>query len=996
MPTIQQQINANNQTPQQQQQPTQTKQPQNLSEYKQQLKDTEQNLEEQKRKAKQRMVELGRIGRVNPRQRKSERTYYQNVKGQINKALPSIQQEISDVSGAEQVMAEIESGMITTTAQISPQASRFIDTQKADEYLQQKAEYDSQVAYNEAYNNVIKHYESGMLWAVAAYGEGLEQEIAKKMIKEGYSPSLGGLLETEQRQKLREQKQALTILNENLYSSAQGMSIAPELSTKQFIFPTGQVSTNEFLKGMNKVVQEAVSVNKGLFRNITGFSMFPLVSASGPETKSPAYDISKLFNFSEPEPQPYLQKQVVDNFEVDGKTYPITKTFLYEPGKINLGGADFTSWKKTEATPEQINIFQDFETSIQPMPPAKTGLALKYGKAKQKFSVWYEGTNPDEQFFAPRKYFDKMESGISWGTSKALFFLPGESEKKVGQFTGGAIRAFLPETKGDIMKAGGLLAIGGIAGFAFGAVEYGTTSMVLKGSQLASKGVKAGKILEYGGIAGKIGIKAGGLALVSAAAVNTGSQIIAEPDYSKKGEIFGETAADFVAAGVGYAGGSQKFKQFQGYMSTRGRTEIPTEKLVPEEVLFKRENFPLAPKNQQLALFENSPYNLPIKKMKGYSGKSELIYPESFGNLPFKVPSSAYHTSPLRFWSEGGILTPKAGTSELPGVYGSYAVSPHFAKVGGSSYKLFPSLKDLFASQGRPGIANIQPEGFRVVNFWTRAIKGSSNKYRWTTPAKTGYADLPLMKTEVEAIFRPDAGSYKVLSKDYYTMINGVRVPIDVFGFNRVSIPGARGGADVANLFSGLSYSSPSKTPLINLFAGMSSSSSKNQNIFSGLSLQYSKKSNKASSSSKLLSSNMFSSALSGLSSGFKYTPYRSKISKSPSSSNYRYDVPGPIPPKIPYIPYTPYTPTSSRMFPRFGGSKFKDKRKTSKSQYYDRTYEYAPSLSAVLLGLTASKAPGQKIFSGLELRPMIVNNPRQKIKNKNPFQIQTKRRTKK
>jgi hypothetical protein len=387
MPTIQQQINANNQTPQQQQQPTQTKQPQNLSEYKQQLKDTEQNLEEQKRKAKQRMVELGRIGRVNPRQRKSERTYYQNVKGQINKALPSIQQEISDVSGAEQVMAEIESGMITTTAQISPQASRFIDTQKADEYLQQKAEYDSQVAYNEAYNNVIKHYESGMLWAVAAYGEGLEQEIAKKMIKEGYSPSLGGLLETEQRQKLREQKQALTILNENLYSSAQGMSIAPELSTKQFIFPTGQVSTNEFLKGENKAVQEAVSVNKGLFGNITGFSMFPLVSASGP---APAQKYQEANIFSE-----------VERYQDFG--YSVEESKVLAKESMKKGGMTFTPTFAQELVTTQKLKNQQFIDLV-------SGNGSKRPEFAGLENIRSDWSNPINTIFPFRNEFSRNDS----------------------------------------------------------------------------------------------------------------------------------------------------------------------------------------------------------------------------------------------------------------------------------------------------------------------------------------------------------------------------------------------------------------------------------------------------------------------------------------------------------------------------------------------------------------------------------------------------------
>lgn len=49
--------------------------------------------------------------------------------------------------------------------------------------------------YNDALESVKHHYEKGNLWAIAGYGSDIEKEIAKRMIKEGYSSNLGGKLE---------------------------------------------------------------------------------------------------------------------------------------------------------------------------------------------------------------------------------------------------------------------------------------------------------------------------------------------------------------------------------------------------------------------------------------------------------------------------------------------------------------------------------------------------------------------------------------------------------------------------------------------------------------------------------------------------------------------------------------------------------------------------------------------------------------------------------
>lgn len=86
----------------------------------------------------------------------------------------------------------------------SPAAKKLLKT--PSEFFASNPNYkkyianQNQIQYNNAYNQVVKHYKKGMLWAVAAYGSGLQRTIAKKMIKDGVNPARGGLLD-QQRQK---------------------------------------------------------------------------------------------------------------------------------------------------------------------------------------------------------------------------------------------------------------------------------------------------------------------------------------------------------------------------------------------------------------------------------------------------------------------------------------------------------------------------------------------------------------------------------------------------------------------------------------------------------------------------------------------------------------------------------------------------------------------------------------------------------------------------
>lgn len=265
-----------------------------------------------------------------------------------------------------------------------------------------------------------------------------------------------------------------------------------------------------------------------------------------------------------------------------------------------------------------------------------------------------------------------------------------------------------------------------------------------------------------------------GAALTGIYGVQKGSQVYSAQGFSSKGEIIGSALVETSAAGLGFSKGVKGAQQLTGFASTFGRKEIPFEKLTQPEVLRGELSFPEVPKSEQLTAFKTGSY-------KGFTQPIELTGGKQ----------GAFHTTPAKFFDKQ--ITPKAGTSELEGLYGSLYISPNFAKLGGSSVKsqFFAKLKGLAQPSGVPAVAFLKPQGFRYSPYELvgspvfEGQKPTSGKFAsFKMPAKEGFADVPLMKNEVEAVFRQGAGSYNLESKNFYTRINGIRVGIDTFSYN--------------------------------------------------------------------------------------------------------------------------------------------------------------------------------------------------------------------
>lgn len=325
-----------------------------------------------------------------------------------------------------------------------------------------------------------------------------------------------------------------------------------------------------------------------------------------------------------------------------------------------------------------------------------------------------------------------------------------------------ASRAITKDIFEHPLKQAALFGVGAGAGFASTGAVTGATAISSSAGAFTS-GVTAGA----------------GVGLTGYAGYNIYQQVKAKQTFAERTEVLSVAAKDVLLLGAGYKIGTKGFQKTQGFFRTLGREEVSLQKLTTPEVYYGEKAFPTASKSQHLRLFQENVAGRYIGEQAG-----------------------GFHTTPYKFWK--GEIVPAAGSSELQGLYVSSYVSPHFAKVGGgysSSYKI-----GLFQEASVPSTAYLIPKGFRISPY-----SSSAGGYKFNLPAKKGFLDIPLMKTEIEAIARPEAGAYTLKSGNYYTKIQGVRVPIDVFEY---------GGTGSKTLASGLSsgkyssaYPSSSITP---------------------------------------------------------------------------------------------------------------------------------------------------------------------------------------
>lgn len=221
------------------------------------------------------------------------------------------------------------------------------------------------------------------------------------------------------------------------------------------------------------------------------------------------------------------------------------------------------------------------------------------------------------------------------------------------------------------------------------------------------------------------------------------------------------------------------------------RKAIDTDIIAPE--YFKGQTFPAIKKGQTagelLAEFKKPPviFTSQVTKLKGYTGKGQIIKAPEIKKLPFQVPTlkgAGFTTAPKPLTS----LTIKAGYSELPGLYTAPRVSPHFLRVKGEKKRLiglspFPTLRPTAFFTVVP--VKLLPK----VKATQRQLTPLKEAQRIFEKQPKGKAIVPFVKTEKEAIIPVGTELIKT-GKRFFFEFEGRRIPIQELTVKQIQIKG--------------------------------------------------------------------------------------------------------------------------------------------------------------------------------------------------------------
>ena len=226
-----------------------------------------------------------------------------------------------------------------------------------------------------------------------------------------------------------------------------------------------------------------------------------------------------------------------------------------------------------------------------------------------------------------------------------------------------------------------------------------------------------------------------------------------ERPWETTGEIVGTTLiTKGIGKGAGKIGETIKFY---------GKTEIPVERIIKEDVISGKQQFPVSRVHPQklIETFEESPYT-------------------RIGNVEEGVVK-AWHATPREF---AKVTEVQAGESELPGLYVAPSLSPHFLKISEPRYKLFGFG---LPRPTKPAALLITTRGIkRLPEFIREADSKAAREFMLTGAEKgKGYITPKYERgwrytlREEEAVIPPETGLERVEFTKYFRW-KGKKVPI--------------------------------------------------------------------------------------------------------------------------------------------------------------------------------------------------------------------------
>ena len=230
--------------------------------------------------------------------------------------------------------------------------------------------------------------------------------------------------------------------------------------------------------------------------------------------------------------------------------------------------------------------------------------------------------------------------------------------------------------------------------------------------------------------------------------------------------------------GLGFAGAAKGYRAPEKMIDifrVRGKKEIPVEAVVEPQILSGAEPFPFVKKGETvpelMARFESPEYKIPTKTP----------------GMP-----QVWHATAKPFPKEAIIEPGTVRPSDLPGLYVSPSVSPHFLRTGQIKTKDATKLSSWERIFGAP--ETLTPT---LLSIEVPRISRIPSKYRTSLEASKKYvstrekseaiitrdvelAQLGRGKVEAEAIVPPASKLIRV-GTDYYIRVGDRKIPIDKY-----------------------------------------------------------------------------------------------------------------------------------------------------------------------------------------------------------------------
>lgn len=408
------------------------------------------------------------------------------------------------------------------------------------------------------------------------------------------------------------------------------------------------------------------------------------------------------------------QRKQIKDFRAAGGTFKYEQVPKSETGGLTVYSKTKPVEPKPEVKPEKESWWRE---KVEKKITESNIWKSTFGKAGEEIIKHYEEKAPKQTSFMSvidkpaKKVLDKPFD-IKIIKGEKFYSKIRAKQELTAEFTRGATIGYVQFKKDYPVATAGLFAAGATLPGAIGGIasKAGSKLIPVIGAS-ATKGVGAG--VQTAALTG--------VTYLSAKEIQAGEGALG------KGKKTGKIAAIIEPVVFGGLVGSEVMPKIKSKIRTIGRKEIPTEKLVPKDVLSGQKRFPTAPPKTHPRYFAQS-------------GKM-------------------YHATGEKLGKE---VIVKEGYSEVKGLYGAHKVSPHFLRTGHGEVGI---------GEWKPGI---QPTVMEITP------KGFQANPKMIYPRKLGVADIPMIKTEIEAVMPPETALLKTSGKTFFKF-KGYNVPIDKY-----------------------------------------------------------------------------------------------------------------------------------------------------------------------------------------------------------------------